>query len=126
MTAFPQTPNRKIDRKAFPPPQTDVHEQQRESEQSATPIEDTLAALWKELLSVKSIGREDNFFESGGHSMLAMQLVAKVRKHFNVDFRLKNVFERQTLAGMAEVVEAMSWTDFVKTPRPGEREVVDV
>jgi acyl carrier protein len=77
-------------------------------------------------LSVKSIGREDNFFESGGHSMLAMQLVAKVRKHFNVDFRLKNVFERQTLAGMAEVVEAMSWTDFVKTPRPGEREVVDV
>jgi amino acid adenylation domain-containing protein len=126
MTAFPQTPNRKIDRNAFPPPEADVPEQELELEQSAAPIQDALAALWKELLGVKSIGREDNFFEAGGHSMLAMQLVAKVRKHFNIDFRLKNVFERQTLAGMAEIIEAMSWSDFVKTPRPGEREVVDV
>jgi amino acid adenylation domain-containing protein len=126
MTAFPQTPNRKIDRNAFPPPEADVPEQEPELEQSAAPIQDALAALWKELLGVNSIGREDNFFEAGGHSMLAMQLVAKVRKHFNIDFRLKNVFERQTLAGMAEIIEAMSWSDFVKTPRPGEREVVDV
>jgi amino acid adenylation domain-containing protein len=126
MSAFPQTPNKKIDRNAFPPPESDAREAKNGAEQSATPIEDVLAALWKELLDLKSVGRDDNFFESGGHSMLAMQLVARVRKHFKVDFRLKNVFERQTLAGMAEVVEAMSWADFVKTPRAGEREVVDV
>jgi hypothetical protein len=58
--------------------------------------------------------------------MLAMQLVAKVRKRFKVDFRLKNVFERQTLTGMAEVIEAMSWSDFSTARRTGEREVVDV
>jgi hypothetical protein len=58
--------------------------------------------------------------------MLAMQLVAKVRKHFKIDFRLKNLFERQTLSGMVETVEAMSWADFAKAPRTGEREVVDV
>jgi hypothetical protein len=55
-----------------------------------------------------------------------MQLVAKVRKRFKIDFRLKNLFERQTLSGMAEIVEAMSWSDFSKAPRDGQREVVDV
>jgi len=103
-----------------------LHQQQFDSKQPTTAVEDTLAALWKELLGLPRVGPDDNFFQSGGHSMLAMQLVARVRKHFKVDFRLKNIFERQTLAGMAEVVEAMSWSDFVKTPRPGEREVVDV
>jgi acyl-coenzyme A synthetase/AMP-(fatty) acid ligase len=123
MSAFPQTPNKKIDRKAFPLPETERHE--NSSEQAAS-VQDGVAGLWKDLLGLSQVGPDDNFFESGGHSMLAMQLVAKVRKRFNVDFRLKNVFERQTVAGMAEVIEAMSWSEFVKTPRVGEREVVDV
>jgi amino acid adenylation domain-containing protein len=126
MSAFPQTPNKKIDRNAFPPPDTDARDQGHEELQSATPTEEVLATLWKELLGVTSVERGDNFFELGGHSMLAMQLVAKLRKHFKIDFRLKNLFERQTLSGMAETVEAMSWSDFAKAPRAGEREVVDV
>jgi amino acid adenylation domain-containing protein len=126
MSAFPQTPNKKIDRNAFPSPESDAPEQANGKEQTAAPIEDVLADLWKEMLGLKSVGRDDNFFELGGHSMLAMQLVAKVRKRFKVDFRLKNLFERQTLSGMVETVEAMSWADFAKAPRTGEREVVDV
>jgi len=126
MTAFPQTPNKKIDRNAFAIPEAEVDAEANGSERPATEIEGALAGLWKELLGVPQVGRDDNFFESGGHSMLAMQLVAKVRKRFKVDFRLKNVFERQTVAGMAQAIEAMSWSEFVKTPRSGEREVVDV
>src|SRR4029077_6447894 len=116
----------KIDRNAFPSPDIEAHESEDELEKPATPIEEELAGLWKDLLGLSRVGRQDNFFESGGHSMLAMQLVAKVRKRFEVDFRLKNVFERQTLSGMAEIIEAMSWSDFAKAPRAGEREVVDV
>jgi acyl carrier protein len=125
MNAFPQTPNKKIDRNAFPLPDA-ARDDRNGSEQPASAIEETLAGIWKELLGVTQMGHDDNFFELGGHSMLAMQLVAKVRKRFTVDFRLKNVFERQTLSGMAEIVEAMSWSDFVKAPKNGEREVVDV
>jgi hypothetical protein len=126
MSAFPQTPNKKIDRNAFPSPEAEARAQGSAEEQSATAIEDVLTALWKDLLGLKSVGRDGNFFELGGHSMLAMQLVAKVRKHFKIDFRLKNLFERQTLSGMIETVEAMSWADFARAPRAGEREVVDV
>jgi amino acid adenylation domain-containing protein len=148
MTAFPQTPNKKIDRNAFPTPEigemsvlsdagssasrsdnsstANAGENQNDPDQPVTPVEDALAGFWKEVLGLKRVGRHDNFFECGGHSMLAMQLVAKVRKRFKIDFPLKNVFERQTLAGMAEIIEAMAWSDFAKTPRTGEREVVDV
>ncbi len=159
MTTFPQTPNRKIDRNAFPAPEvsgspvratsadlapipvtsgnpelriygaatgTKGNESPKESPRPATATENALSVLWRELLGLEHIGGEDNFFELGGHSMLAMQLVAKVRKRFSIDFRLKNIFERQTLNGMAEIIHAMSWSDFAKTPRIGEREVVDV
>jgi amino acid adenylation domain-containing protein len=126
MTAFPQTPNKKIDRNAFPMPEVDAREVQGNSLPSATPIEEALAALWKELLGLQRVGHNDNFFELGGHSMLAMQLVSKVRKRFKVDFPLKNVFENQTLGGMAEIIQAMSWSDFAKAPRSGEREVVEL
>jgi amino acid adenylation domain-containing protein len=126
MTAFPQTPNKKIDRNAFPLSEGDAGTEQDAAEKSGTATEQVLAGIWKELLGLPTVELNDNFFGLGGHSMVAMQLVAKVRKRFKVDFRLKNVFERQTLAGMAEAVEAMSWSEFVKTPRSGEREVVDV
>ena len=64
----------------------------------------------------------------GGHSMLAMQLVARVRDRFKVNLPLKNLFERQTLAGLAETIEALSYSASVKAPdrSVGEREVVDV
>jgi non-ribosomal peptide synthetase component F/acyl carrier protein len=125
MTEFPQTPNRKIARNAFPEP-SDNPEEIHDSNQPATEIEQALGDVWKELLSLQRVGRNDNFFELGGHSMLAMQLVSRVRKRFKVDFPLKNIFERQTLRGMAEIIEAMSWANFAKAPRAGQREVIDV
>ena len=79
-----------------------------------------------ELLGIQRVGRHDNFFEVGGHSMRAMQLVAQVGKSFGVELTLRNVFESQTLAGMAEIIEALSWSNRAKGQPAGEREVVDV
>jgi non-ribosomal peptide synthetase component F len=125
MTAFPQTPNRKIDRNAFPAPD-EVCEPQAELEQPTTPVEVALAAMWKDLLRIPQAARHQNFFESGGHSMLAIQLVIRVKKRFNVDLTLRNIFEYQTLAGMADIIEALSLSNSSKTRRAGQREVVDV
>jgi acyl-coenzyme A synthetase/AMP-(fatty) acid ligase/acyl carrier protein len=126
LLAFPQTPNKKIDRNAFPAPSVESRKDHNDAEQPASPVEDALAALWKALLGLPRVRRQDNFFDLGGHSMLAMQLVTKVRKQFKVDFPLKNVFEHQTLGGMVEIIEALSWSNSAKAPRTGEREVVDV
>jgi acyl carrier protein len=126
MKAFPQTPNLKIDRKALPPPEADVKEEESNFEPPATEVEAAVAELWRELLGVQRIGRRDNFFESGGHSLLAMQCVVRVHDRFGVDLPLKNLFERPTVAGLAEAIEALSWSAAAKAPvhAPEEREEV--
>ena len=128
VTTFPQTPNKKIDRNALPAPEPDGAKGQDDLEQPGTPVEETLAALWKELLGLQRVGRHDNFFQSGGHSMIAMQLVSRVRKRFEVDLPLRNIFEHQTLAGLAETIEALLWSASAKAPHGSvsEREVVEV
>jgi natural product biosynthesis luciferase-like monooxygenase protein len=116
MTEFPQTPNRKTDRKALPEPEGDGMEGERDFEAPATEVEAALAGLWSELLGVQRIGRRDNFFECGGHSLLAMQLVHRVRDRFGGDLPLKNLFERPTVAALAEAIDALSWSASAKAP----------
>jgi len=128
MTAFPQTPNKKIDRKALPAPDSDVAESENDFEPPATAVEETLAGLWCRLLCVKRVGRRDNFFESGGNSLLAMQLVGQIRDRIGVGVPLRNLFESPTVAGLAETIDALSWsaTSRASAPIAGDREEVEV
>lgn len=118
--AIRRATNHKISPQALPGA---ISENDRDFEPPATELETGLAALWSELLQVENISRHDDFFELGGHSLLAMQLVARARDRFAVDLPLKNLFESPTLAGLAEVIEALSWTkkgcyaDTASTPR---------
>jgi natural product biosynthesis luciferase-like monooxygenase protein len=116
MNTFPQTPNQKVDRKALPAPEAGAHEAGAGFDPPATAMEEAVAGLWGELLSLQRIGRSDNFFELGGHSLLAMQLVSRVREHFGVDLSLKSLFERPTVAGLAEAIDALAWSASAKGP----------
>ncbi|WP_163867352.1 non-ribosomal peptide synthase/polyketide synthase, partial [Myxococcus eversor] len=102
LAVLPLTPNGKVDRKALPAPDANLHRVTREFEPPATPTEERLAELWRELLRVPTVGRRDNFFELGGHSLMATRLVARVREDFNVELGLRAFFEAPTLAGLAE------------------------
>jgi len=128
MAAFPQTPNKKVDRKALPAPEGDLHESQDSFEPPASEIEEAVAGLWRELLGIQRIGRQDDFFEAGGHSLLAMQLVRRIRDRFGVDLLLRNLFEHPTVAALAEAIEALSWSTMAKAPGEavGDREEVVV
>jgi natural product biosynthesis luciferase-like monooxygenase protein len=128
MTAFPQTPNKKIDRNALPAPDADVAESESDFEPPTTVVEETLAGLWCGLLGVHRVGRRDNFFESGGNSLLAMQLVSQIRDRFGADVPLRNLFECPTVAGLSETIDALSWSTASRAPAPvaGDREEVEV
>ncbi len=104
LKALPLTPNGKIDRQALPAPElaaslTDTFVDPR------TPLEETLAGIWSELLSLKKVGIHDNFFDLGGHSLLITQLLARVREYFQVELPLRVLFEAPTVAGLAEKIE---------------------
>ena len=69
-----------------------------------TPTEQVLADIWGEILQLKDVGVHDHFFELGGHSLLATQLVSRVQSLFRITLPLRQIFERPTIATLAEVI----------------------
>jgi acyl carrier protein len=69
-----------------------------------------LAQLWQETLRIDRIGADDNFFEFGGHSLLAMQLIGRIRDRFGVELPLQNLFQRPQLRDLAAFIDDLSTT----------------
>ena len=69
-----------------------------------TPVEQQVADVWAEVLGIDRVGSHDNFFEAGGHSLLAMQVMSRLRKTFGVEIPLRRLFEQPTIAGLAETL----------------------
>jgi aspartate racemase len=103
MEAMPLTPNGKIDRRALPAPK----QTQENHESFVAPqdqLEQQLANLWEKVLHVHPIGRHDNFFERGGHSLLAVTLLAQIEKAFGQGLPLITLFQAPTIAQFADIL----------------------
>ena len=98
---LPLTPNGKIDRKALPEPDQDRPELGNIYQAPRTPIEESIASVWAEVLKVDKIGIHDNFFELAGHSLLATRVISRLRAVFQVDLPLRCLFETPTIFGLA-------------------------
>ncbi len=71
-----------------------------------TPIEKALAAIWQETLGLSRVGREDDFFDLGGHSLLVTRVAARVRSELGATLSVRQMFEAPTLPALAAAVEA--------------------
>jgi hypothetical protein len=107
MDHLPKTATGKVDRGALPAPQLGAGAG-TEFVAPRTALEDVLAALWGEVLHIDAVGVQDDFLKLGGHSLLVTQLVARVRETLSVDIPLRVVFEKPTVALMAEYLLAQS------------------
>ncbi|HEX5426489.1 MAG TPA: condensation domain-containing protein, partial [Candidatus Acidoferrales bacterium] len=70
------------------------------------PVEQLLAGIWSEVSTRQSIGIHDNFFRIGGHSLLAVRVISRIRQVFGVDLPLRLLFERPTIASLAQELES--------------------
>lgn len=70
----------------------------------ADAIERTLAGFWQELLGVRRIGVRDNFFDLGGHSLIAVRLFARIKKTYRVEFPISLLFEAPTIERCAAAI----------------------
>jgi len=93
---LPLTPNGKVNRQALPAPESFAAD--LTSAAPLTPEEQTMAALWSDILGRPNIGRDDRFFDIGGHSLLAMQMLARLEKATGIEVPLRVLFEASTLA----------------------------
>ncbi|HLP62581.1 MAG TPA: amino acid adenylation domain-containing protein [Candidatus Deferrimicrobium sp.] len=106
---IPLTPHGKLDRKLLPAPETGTAGYSAPQGR----LEETLATLWQEILDVRQIGREDNFFQRGGHSLKAIMLASKIRKELNAAVDLTHVFMYPTIKGLAEHIEKCTGVTYV-------------
>ena len=113
LDALPLTNNGKIDRRALPAPDGARPEGETEYVAPRTPVEEVLAGVWAELLSLERVGVYDNFFVLGGHSLLATQLLARLLTLFKIELPLITVFQSPTIVEFAETLQAHE-------PKPGQ------
>ena len=72
-----------------------------------TPTEEAVAEIFSELLRVPKISLRDSFFDIGGHSLLAAQLISRLQKMFKIELPLSAVFESPSVAGMSMLVDSL-------------------
>ncbi|MET0396369.1 MAG: amino acid adenylation domain-containing protein, partial [Longimicrobiaceae bacterium] len=104
MDRLPTMASGKVDRRLLPAPEP------MEDEEYVGPrtlAEELLAGIWAEVLKLERVGVEEGFFELGGYSLLATQVVARARQAFGVEVPLRALFEAPTVAGLAARIEAL-------------------
>ena len=101
LSALPLTANGKVDRRALPAPEGADASSEREYVAPRGPVEETLAAIFAEVLKTPSVGAHDRFFELGGHSILATQAITRIRGAFGVELPLRALFDAPSPAELA-------------------------
>lgn len=116
LASLPRLPNTKIDRKALPSPRSISGFESASngeagsvtnisSSKPSTDLEKELAVLVGKLLGVVDVGRHQDFFSLGGHSLSAAQLVARINRQLDAKLSLRMIFESPTVAGLAQLIE---------------------
>ena len=123
LPSFPLTPNGKTDRRALPAPKFGRGTEGDDFHAPQTITEKQLAEIWSSVLGVEGIARDDNFFDLGGHSILAVRLFALIETSFQAKFPLASLLQAPTLAQLAELIagkdSAIEWSFLFPFSRAG-------
>ncbi|MBO9205113.1 MULTISPECIES: amino acid adenylation domain-containing protein, partial [Niastella] len=105
LKSIPLNPNGKIDRKLL----AEMDMTGALTSEYVAPRNETeqlLAAIWQDLLDIPQVGMHDNFFELGGHSLMAIRVISAVRKQWNREIAIREIFDHPTIAGLAARLDA--------------------
>jgi amino acid adenylation domain-containing protein len=117
---IPISSNGKIDRKALPLPEETPTIQADTYIAPRNHLEKTLVGIWAEVLGAQQVGLDDDFFDLGGHSLVGVRLLAKIKKIYQVNLELAVLFEARTVRQFADVIRKL------KQPTSGEYTLVPI
>ncbi len=121
LEVMPMTANGKIDRKALPKLEGEINTG-KEYEAARNEVEEKLVEVWEEVLGVKKISINDNFFDLGGHSLKATVLTAKMHKKVNVEIPLKQLFSYPTIKEISKFIDESEKTIYESIKQIEEKE----
>jgi acyl carrier protein len=102
LETLPLTPNGKVDRAALPEPQWGSAAREYVAPRDGT--EARLCAIWREVLGAERVGVHDSFFDLGGHSLTATQLISRVREALGREITFRTLVQAPTVAELAVAV----------------------
>ncbi|MBK9250346.1 MAG: amino acid adenylation domain-containing protein [Proteobacteria bacterium] len=106
LDALPLNANMKVDRKALPDPATVRRASDADAQApQLTATEETIAAIWRELLGIDVVRPQDDFFDIGGHSLTAMRVMTQLQSRAGVNLPASAIFQHGTLSALAQTVE---------------------
>ena len=122
LAEFPLTLNGKVDKRALPKPSELLVNKNYEAPEGA--IEQSLATIWEEVLRLpeKSIGRNDSFFDLGGSSLKAIQLISRIFKKHEVQLSIGEIFNNGILQDQAALIQGASASNYEAIPQVAEQE----
>ena len=102
---FPLTPHGKVDRQSLPVPDDASYVREGGSATPQTVVEELLAGIWAEVLGLTQVGRQENFFALGGHSLLITRVISRLRQVFQVELPIQSLFEAPTVAALVQRID---------------------
>jgi hypothetical protein len=119
---FPLTPNGKVDRNALPTPEQARPNLQTEFVPAGTPMEESIASIWRDLLRIETVGVRDNFFDLGGTSLLVAEMQVRLRTLLNVDLPVVRLFEHPTVSALCEFIASRSTSSLSSARERAQRQ----
>jgi len=116
LDALPRTHNGKLDRKSLPAPSVERVAPRAAAVAPRTATEEMVMGVFSDVLERADFGVFDNFFDLGGHSLMAARIMARLRAASSGDLPLRVLFERQTVSGLAEAIDALAWLASSRQP----------
>ena len=109
LDAFPYSANLKIDKRALPDPDWHQIPAGHELKKPETPTEEKMLVIWERALGRNGIGVEDNFFDIGGHSLLAARMMTEVEAQFGIPVPLVELLEKPTIRQLSSAITDADW-----------------
>ena len=101
---LPLSPNGKLDRRALPAPEMNLNSS-RTYQPPQGEIEKSIARIWREVLQLDRLGRNDDFFELGGHSLLVLRMLLKINHSMNLSLSVADIYQNPTVQTLARRIE---------------------